>query len=340
MKALEQILRSVERSGQRIALSEGADPRVVQAACEARRRDLATPILVGPAGEVAAALEAAGAADLGIEIVDPTGSADAGRLAELYVEIRRHKGATPEEAAGAILESHVFAALMVRAGLAEGTLGGACLPTADIVRAALQIIGRDPGAKLVSSYFLMLFCAPHHEKPGAYLFADAGLVVQPDAEEMAEIALASARSFTTLTGEAPRVAMLSFSTLGSAKHLHVDKVVQATALARTARPDLVIDGDLQFDTAFVPEVAAAKAKDSPVAGNANVFVFPSLEAGNIGYKIAQRLGGALAIGPILQGLAKPANDLSRGASAEDILHMIAITAMQAKSAQEAQHEPA
>jgi phosphate acetyltransferase len=340
MKPLEKILRSVERSGQRIALSEGGDPRVVSAAIEAHRNKLATPVLVGPAADIEAALRAADAAGSGIEVVDPARDPVAPELAELYLELRRHKGTTPESAAVAVRQPHIFAALMVRKGLADGTVGGACLPTAEIVRAALQIIGTAPDTRLVSSYFLMLFCASHHEKPGAYLFADAGLVVAPDATEMAEIALATAQSFTSLTGEAPRVAMLSFSTLGSASHDHVSRVVEATRLARAARPDLVIDGDLQFDAAFVPEVAAAKAAESPVAGNANVFVFPSLEAGNIGYKIAQRLGGAIAIGPILQGLAKPANDLSRGASVEDILHMIAITAMQANSAREAQHDPA
>lgn len=340
MKALETILRSVERSEQRIVLSEGADPRVVEAALAARQRDLASPILVGSQEAVESALAAAGGADAGIDIVDPARASETARLADLFLELRRHPGATAKTAAQAVLQPHIFAALMVRAGIADGTIGGACLPTAEIVRTALQIIGRDPSARLVSSYFLMLFCASHHEKPGAYIFADAGLVIEPDAADMAEIALSSARSFATLTGQIPRVAMLSFSTMGSAAHDHVTKVVRATELARKAKADLIIDGDLQFDAAFVPQVAAAKAKDSPLAGNANVFVFPSLESGNIGYKIAQRMAGAVAIGPILQGLAKPANDLSRGASPEDILHVIAITAMQGKAAKEARHETA
>ena len=177
----------------------------------------------------------------------------------------------------------------------------------------------------------MLFCQTHHIKKGAHIFADSGLVVDPSAEEMAQIALASAASLQTLTAETPRVAMLSFSTRGSAEHDAVSKVVIATQIAKQHAPDLLIDGELQFDAAFVPDVADSKASDSPLAGDANVFVFPNLESGNIAYKIAQRVGGAVAIGPILQGLNKPANDLSRGCDAEDILHMIAVTAAQAES---------
>ena len=186
---------------------------------------------------------------------------------------------------------------------------------------------------MVSSFFLMLFCQPNHSVQGAHVFADCALVVDPTPEELAGIAQASAASFHGLTGETPRVAMLSFSTQGSAKHPKVSKVTEATQIAREADPDLLIDGDLQFDAAFVPEIARTKAEGSAVAGQANVFVFPNLDAGNIGYKIAQRIGGATAIGPVLQGLAKPANDLSRGCSAEDVLHLIAITVAQA-SAQE------
>ena len=200
------------------------------------------------------------------------------------------------------------------------------------MRTAIQVIGPKPGSKLVSSFFLMLFCKEHHDKKGAHIFADSGLVIDPTAEEMAQIAASSAESFVTLTGETPRVAMLSFSTLGSASHSSVSKVVTATELAKAANPNLLIDGELQFDTAFVPNVAASKAKDSPLGGDANVFVFPNLDSGNIAYKIAQRVGGAVAIGPVLQGLDKPANDLSRGCSSEDILHMIAVTAAQAETA--------
>ncbi len=225
----------------------------------------------------------------------------------------------------------MFATLLVKTGKADGTLGGAATATAEIVRTAIQVIGPAKGARMVSSFFLMLFCKDHHEKKGAFVFSDAGLVIDPSAAEMADIARASATSFAELTGDTPRVAMLSFSTRGSAKHERVSKVTEATAMVREASPELIVDGELQFDAAFVPDVAQAKAPNSALVGNANVFVFPSLEAGNIGYKIAQRMGGAQAIGPILQGLAKPANDLSRGCSAEDILFMIAVTSAQCQA---------
>lgn len=224
---------------------------------------------------------------------------------------------------------HIFAALLVKSGHADGTVGGAVATTADIIRAAIQIIGTKPDASLVSSFFLMLSYKEHHDRKGAMFFADSGLVVDPSVDEMAQIALISAHSFERLIGEAPRVAILSFSTHGSAEHDAVSKVVAATETARTRAPDLIIDGELQFDTAFDPDVAARKTEDSPLHDNANIFIFPNLESGNIAYKIAQRMGGAAAIGPILQGLAKPANDLSRGCSSQDILHMIAVPAAQA-----------
>lgn len=330
MKPLQQILANAANSRHRIVLSEGTDPRIAEAALMARRENVSEIVLVGYEAAIRSQLALLGGADVeGIEIIDPATSPRLDDLARLYHDLRRHKGVTPDDALAAARKPHVFAALMVRAGLADGTVGGAVLPTAEIVRTAIQVIGKAPGARLVSSFFLMLFCADHHAKKGAHVFADAGLVVDPDTEELAAIACDSATSFTALTGETPRVAMLSFSTRGSAQHGAVSKVVEATRLARTQCPGLLIDGELQFDAAFVPDVAQAKASDSPLGGDANVFVFPNLESGNIGYKIAQRIGGAVAIGPILQGLAQPANDLSRGCSAEDVLHMIAVTAAQA-----------
>ncbi len=330
MKPLEMILANAARSVRTIVLSEGTDPRVVKAAVEACERGIARVILVGIQLGVEIQLDwLRKELPRQLEIHDPATSPLTDELALLYYETRKHKGLTLDEALRGARRPHIYAALMVKAGLADGTLGGACLPTADIVRAAIQIIGPRPDTKVVSSFFLMLFCASHHQKKGAHVFADAGLVVEPSAEELSQIAVASARSFADLTGETPRVAMLSFSTRGSADHHSVTKVENATQLVRAAEPDLCVDGPLQFDAAFVPEVSAVKASDSPLGGNANVFVFPNLEAGNIGYKIAQRIGGAVAIGPILQGLAKPANDLSRGCSAEDVLHMIAVTAAQA-----------
>ena len=344
MKALENILRAASGAQTRIVLPEGTDPRIVEAALAARRKQVARIQLIGPGTEVRRLLQAAGGAGVegaGIEIIDPAQSPLVAPLAEALFTLRQARGMTRDQAAAQVRLPHVLAALMVREGHADGTVGGAVAPTADIVRAALQIIGPAPGQKLISSCFLMMFCQTHHQKPGAYVFADAGLVVDPTAEELAEIAVSSARSYQRLTGGVPRVAMLSFSTQGSASHAKASKVSLATEQARRMAPDLVIDGELQFDAAFVPTVAEAKSPASPLGGNANVFVFPNLDAGNIGYKIAQRLAGAEAIGPILQGLARPANDLSRGCSAEDVLHMIAVTATQALTAENgALHEPA
>lgn len=339
MKPLELLLANAARSNRRIALSEGDDPRVLRAAAEAVAQRIARPILIGDRAVILDGLADAGLSPAGIEIQDPATSSLAPGLASLYHLRRKAKGVTEADARVAIRNPHVFAAAMVAAGLADGTIGGAVATTAEIVRTAIQVIGPKAGTPLVSSFFLMLFCADQHPKKGAHIFADSGLVIDPTAQEMAIIAGSAAESFRALTGDTPRVAMLSFSTRGSASHDAVSKVVQATALAKAAAPDLLIDGELQFDAAFVPDVAASKAKDSPLGGNANVFVFPNLESGNIAYKIAQRLGGAVAIGPILQGLAKPANDLSRGCSSEDVLHMIAVTAAQADALTVAEPEP-
>ncbi len=332
MKPLEMLLKNAARSGKTIVLPEGSDPRVIEAALAASEKGVARIVLVGNEELIACqfALLKAKVGD-GIQIEDPAMSASFDELALLLYELRKHKNITLEQAIRETRKPHVFAALMVKKGLADGTVGGAATTTADIVRTAIQIIGTKADTKLVSSFFLMMFCKDHHPKKGAHIFADSGLVVDPTAQEMAQIAIDSAGSFKALVNDVPHVAMLSFSTRGSASHAAVSKVVEATQLAQQAAPDLLIDGELQFDAAFVPDVAAAKAKDSPLGGNANVFIFPNLESGNIAYKIAQRVGGALAIGPILQGLDKPANDLSRGCSAEDILHMIAVTAAQAEA---------
>ena len=222
------------------------------------------------------------------------------------------------------------AAMRVRLGQADGTLGGAVATTADTVRAALQIIGRAPGAGIVSSFFLMLSCGPAAPIRGGMIFADCGLVVEPDAEGLASIALSAADSCRRLLAEEPRVAMLSFSTAGSADHPSLLKIREALALVRAAAPGLEIDGEMQFDAALDDAIRSKKAPNSALTGRPNVFVFPDLASGNIGYKIAQRLGGLTAIGPILQGLAKPANDLSRGCSVEDIIAAAAITQMQAE----------
>lgn len=329
MKPLERILEAARRAPRRIVLAEGEDDRVLGAAVRAVREGIAEIVLVGNGAVIAAKLAAAGAAGLGIRIEDPSVSPLLPRFADAYHELRKAKGIDAIAAQAAVRSPLAFAAMMVREGEADGTVGGAVASTADTVRAALQTIGRAPGVGLVSSFFLMMLCQPHHVKKGAFIFADCGLVIDPTAAELADIALMSARSYEALVGAVPKVAMLSFSTSGSASHEKVSKVAEATRRAGEADPALIIDGELQFDSAFVEAVSAAKSPDSVLHGQANVFVFPNLDAANIGYKIAQRIGKAEAIGPILQGLAKPTNDLSRGCSTEDVLHMIAVTAVQA-----------
>lgn len=310
-----------------IVLSEGDDTRVISAALEANATGLARVSLVGARSAIEAACE--GGREGFPDIHDPATSPLTPELTDLLVQLRGHKGMTPEKAADAVQDRLVFAALMVRAGHADGTVGGAVATTSDTVRAALQIIGKAKDAALVSSFFLMVPPAGHPSGRDGMIFSDCGLVIDPDADELAAIAAQAAGSWTALTGEAARIAMLSFSTKGSARHARVGKVSTALANLQAARPDLASDGELQFDAAFEPSVGDSKAPGSKVAGRANVFVFPDLDAGNIGYKIAQRVGGCEAIGPVLQGLAKPANDLSRGCVAEDIVNMIAVTALQA-----------
>ena len=227
-----------------------------------------------------------------------------------------------------------FANMMVRLGEADGSVAGAHYTTADTVRAAIQMLGMKTGYTLVSSFFIMLLCEPYHEIDGALIFADCGLVVEPDAAELAQIAIVSADTARSMLGMEPRVAMLSFSTHGSAKHPLADKVIEATETVRRQRPDILVDGEVQLDVGIIPEISARKAPDSRVAGRANVLVFPDLQAGNIGYKLVERLANALAIGPILQGLDKPANDLSRGCSADDVYRVTAVTVVQAQASEQ------
>lgn len=315
-----------------IVLSEGTDPRIVEGAVAAVKAGIARATLVGPQDEVHAALVNAGMPNSpAISIEDPECSALTEKVAETLHGLRRHKGMTPQVAARQAHNPLVFAAMMVRLGLADGTVGGAVATTSDTVRAALQVIGKAKEAPLVSGFFLMALPENHPSGRDAMIFGDCGLVIDPSSEELAAIAVASAASCQQLLGTEPRVAMLSFSTMGSAKHERVTKVTTAVSLLKQRHPDLKADGELQFDAAFVPSVAASKAKGSDVAGTANVMIFPNLDAGNIGYKIAQRIGGCTAIGPILQGLAKPANDLSRGCVADDVTNMIAVTTLQARA---------
>ena len=314
MNIIENIAAASKRAQPHIVLSEGDDQRIIDAAVRATVDGLARLTLIGTTPAE------------GVTTIDPATSDKAEAYAQAFFDLRKHKGVTIEAARKTVKTPLAYAAMMVRTGDADGTIGGAVHTTSDVVRAALQIIGKDPSVDTVSSYFLMLL-----DGTRPIVFADCGLVIQPTAAELASIATASAKSLTAMTGLEPKVAMLSFSTKGSVPqgaHESLGRIAEAIKLIHERAPDLIVDGELQFDAAIVPAVAEKKAPDSPVAGDANVFVFPSLSAGNIGYKIAQRIGGATALGPVLQGLAKPANDLSRGCSANDVYQMIAITGAQ------------
>ena len=315
-----------------IALSEGNDPRVIAGALAAVQAGVTDVILVGAAEEVRAQLVAQNAAENDrVQIHDPVTSPLSEGLASAFHAVRKHKGQTEDAARKAVRTPLVYGAMLVREGHAAGTVGGAVHTTSDVVRAALQVIGKAPDAPIVSSFFLMYPPVNAPEGARAMLYADCGLVIDPSAEDLVAIAAASAVSCRALMRVEPKIAMLSFSSKGSARHAKVSKVANAVAMLNDQYPEVQVDGELQFDAAFVPAVGASKAPGSDVAGQANVMIFPNLDAGNISYKITQRLGGYTAIGPILQGLAKPVNDLSRGCAAEDVAQMIAVTILQANT---------
>ncbi|MFL4469742.1 phosphate acetyltransferase [Tateyamaria armeniaca] len=335
MSVLDDLQSRAAAHPAHIVLSEGFDPRIVSAAVQAVAAGLGRITLVGDTHTVTRELTAIGAApSRALQIADPAISPHTDHVARTYFELRQHKGVTHEVAEKQARDPLVFAAMLVRLGHADGTVGGAVATTSDTVRAALQVIGKAADAPLVSSFFLMALPKGHPSGRGAMIFSDCGLVIDPSATELSAIAAQSAASCRALMAETPKVALLSFSTKGSARHDAVTKVTDALEHLRANHPDIAADGELQFDAAFVPSVGSSKAKGSDVAGHANVMVFPNLDAGNIGYKIAQRIGGCMAIGPVLQGLAKPANDLSRGCTADDVVHMIAVTALQAAALKE------
>ena len=329
MSFIDELKARAKSDLKTIVLPESEDARVLKAAADICKEGFAKVILIGNEETVKADAAKGGFDISGATIVDPLKCDKLDSYVDLFTELRKSKGMTPEEARKILTTSNTyFAVMMVKAKDADGVVSGACHSTADTLRPCLQILKTKPGTKLVSAFFLMVVPNCEFGENGTFVFADCGLNQNPNPEELAAIAASSAESFKALVGKEPKVAMLSHSSKGSAKHADVDKVVEATRIAKEEHPELKIDGELQLDAAIVPEVAASKAKDSEVAGKANVLVFPDLDAGNIGYKLVQRLAKAEAYGPMTQGIAAPVNDLSRGCSADDIVGVVAITAIQ------------
>ena len=336
MELVEQLITRAKANRQRIVLPEGTEERTLKAANQILTDEVADLILLGNPVEIAAMAQKFGLGNIGkAQIIDPENHPKQEAYAQLLCELRKKKGMTIEVARELVKNPLYLGCLIIKSGDADGQLAGARNTTGDVLRPALQIIKTSPGITCVSGAMLLLTHAPECGQNGVLVMGDVAVTPMPDANQLAQIAICTARTAKAVAGiDEPRVAMLSFSTKGSAKHEVVDKVVEALNIAREMDPELCIDGELQADAALVPSVGQSKSPGSPIAGKANVLVVPSLEVGNIGYKLVQRLGHATAVGPILQGIARPVNDLSRGCSIEDVYMMVAITANQAIAAKE------
>lgn len=331
MELMKKIWEAAKADKKKIVLPEGNEARTVVAAKKIAEEGIATPILIGNEEEILRAAKEQGVELKGIDIIDPEVSPKLNEYIEAFYELRKNKGMTMEKAERIVRDPLYFATMMVKLDDADGMVSGAVHTTGDLLRPGLQIIKTAPGVSVVSSFFIMLVPGSKYGEEGMLLFSDCAVNPNPTSEQLAAIAIATAETAKNLCKMDPRVAMLSFSTMGSADHELVDKVRIATERAKELRPDLQIDGEMQLDAAIVQKVADQKAPNSTVAGKANVLVFPDLQAGNIGYKLVQRFANAEAIGPVCQGFAKPINDLSRGCSSEDIVNVVALTAVQAQA---------
>ena len=330
MSFIEQIKQRAKQEIKTIVLTEATDVRILEAAEMIKNEGYAKVILIGNEEEVRKLAKERNI-DIGeTKIIDPAVSIETARYSKELYELRKSKGMTEEQAEKLVLEPVYFGMMMVKLNEADGLVSGAAHSTSDTLRPALQILKTAPGTKLVSAFFVMVVPNCKYGENGTFIFADSGLNEEPDSEKLSEIAISSSKSFEQLVGTQPKVAMLSYSTYGSAHSASTEKVIEATKLVKEKEPNLLVDGELQLDAAIIPEVAEFKAKGSPLKGQANVLVFPDLGAGNIGYKLVQRLAKAEAYGPLCQGIAKPVNDLSRGCSSEDVAGVVAITAVQAQ----------